>query len=91
MACPIFKADPPGIEEAARIILQGDVVAFPTETFYGLAADGLNEGALQKIFQIKGREEKKPLLLLVADRSWVPGFWGLNKNTLLVACCWLLV
>jgi L-threonylcarbamoyladenylate synthase len=73
MACPIFKADPPGIEEAARIILQGGVVAFPTETFYGLAADALNEGALQKIFQIKGREKKKPLLLLVGDRDWVPG------------------
>jgi L-threonylcarbamoyladenylate synthase len=73
MVCPIFKADPPGIEEAARIILQGGVVAFPTETFYGLAADALNERAPQKIFQIKGREENKPLLLLVADRSWVPG------------------
>jgi L-threonylcarbamoyladenylate synthase len=72
MACPIFKADPPGIEEAAQTILQGGVVAFPTETFYGLAADALNEMALQKIFQIKGREESKPLLLLVSDRSWVP-------------------
>jgi L-threonylcarbamoyladenylate synthase len=73
MACPIFKADPPGIEEAAQTILQGGVVAFPTETFYGLAADALNERALQKIFQIKGREESKPILLLVPDRGWVPG------------------
>ena len=73
MACPIFKADPPGIEEAARIILKGGVAAFPTETFYGLAADALNERALQKIFRAKGRNENKPLLLLVADRSWVPG------------------
>ena len=76
MACPIFRADPPGIEEAAQIILQGGAVAFPTETFYGLAGDALNERALQNIFRIKGREENKPLLLLVADRSWVPGLVG---------------
>ena len=76
MACPIFRADPPGIEEAAQIILQGGAVAFPTETFYGLAADALNERALQNIFQIKGREENKPLLLLVADRVWVPELVG---------------
>ena len=73
MPCPIFKADPPGIEEAARIILQGGVEAFPTETFYGLAADALNERALQKIFRVKGRNENKPLPLIVADRSWIPG------------------
>ncbi len=73
MACPALKADPPGIERARQLILKGGVVAFPTETFYGLAADGLNERALQKVFQIKGREGDKPLLLLVADRSWVPG------------------
>ena len=73
MACQILKADTPGIEKSAQIILQGGVVSFPTETFYGLAADPLNERALQKIFQIKGREESKPLLLLIGDRTWVPG------------------
>jgi L-threonylcarbamoyladenylate synthase len=73
VACPVLKADPLGIERARQLILEGGIVAFPTETFYGLAADGLNERALQKVFHIKGREEGKPLLLLVADRSWVPG------------------
>ena len=69
----ILKADPKGIEKAGRIILQGGVVAFPTETFYGLGGDAFNEEALKKIFQIKGREENKPLLLIIADPSWVPG------------------
>ncbi len=73
MACQMLKADSLGIEKSARIILQGGVVSFPTETFYGLAADPLNERALQKIFLIKGREENKPLLLLIGDRTWVPG------------------
>lgn len=73
----ILKADSRGIIKASQMILQGGVVAFPTETLYGLGADALNIKALQKIFQIKGREENKPLLLLVGDRTWVP---GLVKN-----------
>jgi L-threonylcarbamoyladenylate synthase len=73
MTCPILKANPSGIKKAAQIILQGGVVAFPTETFYGLAADARNEAAIKKVFQVKGREEGKPILLLVVDRSWLTG------------------
>ena len=69
----IFKADSQGIQQASQLILQGGVVAFPTETFYGLGADAGDVLALQKVFQIKGREENKPLLLLVADRAGVQG------------------
>jgi L-threonylcarbamoyladenylate synthase len=67
----ILKADSQGIKQASQLILQGGVVAFPTETFYGLGADAGDVVALQKVFQIKGREENKPLLLLVAGRTWV--------------------
>lgn len=67
----ILKADAQGIKQASQLILQGGVVAFPTETFYGLGANAGDVVALQKVFQIKGREENKPLLLLVADRAWV--------------------
>jgi L-threonylcarbamoyladenylate synthase len=69
----VLKADSRGIEKASQKILEGGVVAFPTETFYGLGADALELKALRKIFQIKEREENKPLLLLVADRTWLPG------------------
>jgi L-threonylcarbamoyladenylate synthase len=72
MVCPILKPDPQGIERAAQIVLQGGIVAFPTETFYGLAADAWSERALEKVFAMKGREESKPLLLLVAEAGWVP-------------------
>ncbi len=68
----VLKADPAGIRHVSQVILQGGVAAFPTETFYGLGADARNEEALQKIFQIKGREENKPLLLLIGDRDWLP-------------------
>lgn len=69
----VLKADSRGIEKASQKILEGGVVAFPTETFYGLGADALELKALRKVFQIKEREENKPLLLLVADRTWLPG------------------
>jgi L-threonylcarbamoyladenylate synthase len=78
MASPIVRAGPEEIARAAQIIIRGGVVAYPTETFYGLAADAGDERALQKIFQAKGREESNPLLLLIADRGWIP---GLAKKT----------
>jgi L-threonylcarbamoyladenylate synthase len=77
MNCQILKATRRGIEKAGRLILQGKVAAFPTETFYGLGADALDGEALQKIFRVKEREEDKPLLLLIADRTWLS---GLVKN-----------
>jgi len=73
MNCQILKASRRGIEKAGQWILQGKVLAFPTETFYGLAADALDGEALQRIFMVKGREGDKPLLLLVSDRTWLPG------------------
>jgi L-threonylcarbamoyladenylate synthase len=73
MACPIFKPNPKGIKKAAQIILRGGLIAAPTETFYGLAADSSNEFALKRIFQVKKRDEGKPILLLIADRSWLKG------------------
>ncbi len=53
------------IEEAARIIEGGGLVSFPTETVYGLGADGLNEEAVKKIFEAKGRPQDNPLILHV--------------------------
>lgn len=68
----IIKADAAGIEKTAKTILGGGIAAFPTETFYGLGADAGNEEALRRIFQIKGREENKALLVLIAEREWLP-------------------
>ena len=44
---------------------RGGVIGFPTDTAYGLAADALNEQAVSRIYEIKGRSETKPILLLV--------------------------
>ena len=54
---------------AAEIIKKGGLVAVPTETVYGLAANGLDETAVKKIYEVKGRPELKPLSLMVAGRE----------------------
>ena len=53
------------LEYAARLILSGKVVAFPTDTFYGLAADPFNLAAVSEVFRIKRRTADRPLPLLV--------------------------
>jgi len=53
------------LEYATRLILSGKVVAFPTDTFYGLAADPFNLAAVSEVFRIKGRIADRPLPLLV--------------------------
>jgi L-threonylcarbamoyladenylate synthase len=54
------------IGKAAQLILKGELVAIPTETVYGLAANGLNEKAVEKIFIAKNRPSTNPLILHVA-------------------------
>lgn len=53
------------ITEAAKLIRQGALVAVPTETVYGLAGSGFNESAVERIYEVKGRPEVKPLSLMV--------------------------
>lgn len=55
------------ISQAADILRRGGLVAFPTETVYGLGADGLNADAAQKIYAAKGRPSDNPLIVHVAD------------------------
>ncbi len=56
-------------ERAAGLIQSGEVVAFPTETVYGLGADGLNPTAVAKIFAAKGRPNDNPLILHIARQE----------------------
>jgi L-threonylcarbamoyladenylate synthase len=67
------KPDEEKLAEAVRVLREGGVVAFPTETFYGLGADARNEAAVEKIFRIKGRNFRNPLSVIVAnDREVIP-------------------
>src|SRR3990170_4495228 len=75
MAAEIIKIEPALQEEAfarARTVIRsGGVIAYPTETFYGLGADPKNAAAVRRLFDIKGRQADQPLLLLIQDLSQV--------------------
>ena len=69
------------MQQAAALINKGEVVSFPTETVYGLGADGLNPIAVAKIFAAKGRPNDNPLILHIARKEDIgPLTMGLNAN-----------
>lgn len=78
----IVKVDPENINyniirEAANIINRGGIVVFPTETVYGIGADALNENAVDKIFEAKGRPQDNPLIVHISE---IEEMYGLTKE-----------
>ena len=69
-------ADAKGIAEAARLLREGGLVAFPTETVYGLGADATNGEAVAAIFAAKGRPLFNPLIVHVADMEEARRMWN---------------
>ncbi|MCI8817728.1 MAG: threonylcarbamoyl-AMP synthase [Oscillibacter sp.] len=62
------------ISAAAKILREGGLVGIPTETVYGLGADGTNPAAVQRIFEVKGRPQDNPLILHVTGAQWLPRY-----------------
>lgn len=62
------------INQAAKLIEAGDVVALPTDTVYGLVADASNPTAVDKVYEVKGRPQTKPLIVLVANLKQAKGY-----------------
>lgn len=62
MTAPVRKASPEAIAEAADILRRGGLVAMPTETVYGLAADAANPEAVARLYEVKGRPRFNPLI-----------------------------
>src|SRR2546427_1341725 len=58
------------VEQAAALLRAGEVVALPTETVYGLAANALDPAAVARIFEVKGRPAHNPVIVHVAGREW---------------------
>jgi len=74
----IYKIDPDeslnGLIEATKIISEGGIVAFPTESFYGLGVDATNSHAINKVFQIKKRDRNLPILILISSLRDLPRY-----------------
>ncbi|HEY7321627.1 MAG TPA: L-threonylcarbamoyladenylate synthase [Candidatus Binatia bacterium] len=67
-----FKAPNEAVENlaaAVEALKRGRVIVFPTETLYGLGADALNDSCVEKIFELKGRDRRNPIPVLVANQD----------------------
>ena len=81
MRTKIIKIDParpgPAYSRCRDVVAKGGVIAYPTDTFYGLGADPGNPAAVRRLFEIKGRETDQPILLLLSDarevNNWAAG------------------
>ncbi len=70
------------LQEAGKVILNGGLVLFPTETVYGIGANGLNEIAVKKIYIAKGRSSDNPLIYLtmICLKPYLKIYQILNTN-----------
>jgi L-threonylcarbamoyladenylate synthase len=71
--------------EAAEIIRLGGVIAFRTDTFYGLGADPFNREAIVRVRELKGREEAKPILLIISDENELDRFTNSSQFLKMIA------
>lgn len=82
MKTQLLKACPESLEKGAEIIRAGGLVAFPTETVYGLGADAMNGEAVNGIFRAKGRPNDNPLIVHVCSKEQMKelSYWNDNAE-----------
>lgn len=81
-----FPCDGQGIDQAAEVLRNGGLAAVPTETVYGLAADAMNEDAVRRIFEVKGRPQDNPLIVHISrTEMWRPLVKELPESALKLA------
>lgn len=64
---PVILSPEDDLDEAARVLRDGGVIAYPTETFYGLGVDPFNARAVERLFRLKIRPENKPISIIIKD------------------------
>lgn len=62
------------LKDAGSVLRRGGLVAFPTETVYGIGANALDESAIMKIYEAKGRPSDNPLIMHISDVAWLPEY-----------------
>jgi len=66
---PVILRPTDAFNEAKKAFYSGGVIAFPTETFYGLSVDPFNPKAIERLFSLKGRAETNPVSVIIADKG----------------------
>ncbi len=67
MTAPLLPASPNGLARAAQLLAEGEVIAFPTDTVYGLAAMAGDRAACERIYLVKRRPAEKALIAMAPD------------------------
>ena len=75
-----WNPDPAVLREAAAVLRRGGLVAFPTETVYGLGANALNADAVRGIYRAKGRPSDNPLILHLGELKYIQLLWDRNNT-----------
>lgn len=85
-----FDYPDPALKNALNILKNGGIISFPTETFYGLGVNALDERAVNKVFQVKERDTNKPLLVFIASKDQLPDLTPSVNATAkkLIDCFW---
>ncbi|MEA2060349.1 MAG: L-threonylcarbamoyladenylate synthase [Thermodesulfobacteriota bacterium] len=65
---------PRQINQVVDILKQGGIIAYPTDTFYGIGCDIMNKKAIEKVYQIKQRDKKKPFSFVCADLKYISDY-----------------
>ena len=76
----VLKPDRKGLTRAAQLLRSGGVVAFPTDTVYGLGADPSDDIARRRVYHIKGRPVGMPLILMAAAESQLEGWVHMDSR-----------
>lgn len=76
----ILTADAGGIARVVDLLRAGEVVGFPTDTVYGLAALARHDRAVRRVFEVKGRPLSQPLILMVADAAQLEGWAHVDER-----------
>lgn len=77
------------VREAAAAIEAGGVIVYPTDTIYGLGADALSDSAVARIYEIKGRDERKPVHAIVSDMQMAERYAHVNDEARTLAARFL--
>ncbi|MBR6231822.1 MAG: L-threonylcarbamoyladenylate synthase, partial [Alphaproteobacteria bacterium] len=81
----IFEATKENIKKAGKLIKDGDIVAFPTETVYGLGANAYNPAAIAKIYAVKNRPSFNPLISHIAEIDFLKEYAIVDERVLALA------
>jgi len=82
---PVLKANLDNIREASKVVKNGGLVVYPTDTVYGLGCDPLNVRAVERVFKVKGERKEKPLPILASDIHFIEKIAYINEKVRKIA------